>query len=236
MEFISRTNGAGLNAITRGTGLNRGTVYRMLETLCEEGFLVRGQDSSGYWLSARTAALASGYDGDGMLAEIAQPYLERITRLVKWPCSFVVPRGARMVSLAQTDHISNLKFGKTRIGISMSVFNTAAGMAYLAFADETTRENMLRLARTSDSPDDKVDSRQLMGIIRGVRSKGIHFAGCRNKVAVVAAPVLMGNAAVGAIAIRFFSATLSRSEASRRLGPVLRTAARELGDELASAG
>lgn len=221
LECLNRYNGANLNAVVRATGLNRGTAYRMLETLCEDGFLVKRTDGNGYWLTSRVGALSHGYRQDGWISDLVVPLLEELTDRLKWPCSFLVPAGAQMLSLAQTDHQTTRTFYPVRVGLSVSLLKTASGLVYLAFADPIARQAAMMLARNSQIPQEREDPRNLSAKLRIIRSRGYHIAESRNRIAVVAVPVVAKGHAIGSIAMRYFEGALSRSQAAKTLTPAL---------------
>ncbi|MBL8643958.1 MAG: helix-turn-helix domain-containing protein [Rhodospirillaceae bacterium] len=234
LEAINRHNGANLNQVAQDTKLSRGTAYRMLESLCDAGFLERRTNSNGYWLSARIPSLSSGYRSDAWVSQIAEPALEKLTRAYAWPCSLLIPTDLRMICLAHTEHLSPVTFRRRRIGLAMSMFDTASGLAYLAFAAPETQANLLTSAPTPAKAQGKATAGLLKSTLTQIRKRGYHIVDSPDRGSVLSVPILVNDTAFGSLSLRFFTSAMSHALAVNTYLTPLRQAARDLGDALES--
>jgi IclR family mhp operon transcriptional activator len=242
LETINRHNGANVNQVAQETKLSRGTAYRMLESLCDAGFLERRTNSNGYWLSARIPSLSSGYRSDAWISQIAEPALEKITREFSWPCSLLIPTDLRMVCLAHTEHLSPVTFRRRRIGLAMSMFNTASGLTYLAFASPDTQASLLASAPTApkQAPSKRpvkpeavaVTPALLKSTLSQIRKRGYHIVDSADRGSTLSVPILVNNAAFGVLSLRFFTSAMTHAMAAAKYFMPLRQAARDLGKAL----
>ena len=77
MNYLgTQTNGCGLRELSRQTGLNKSTVYRMLQTLCAYGYVYQDRNTEDYHLGLKilelSAQIMDGFD----IRSIARPVLE----------------------------------------------------------------------------------------------------------------------------------------------------------------
>jgi IclR family mhp operon transcriptional activator len=231
LEMINRANGASVRDVARGTGLNRGTVYRLLETMREAGFLEKRPNSIGYWLSTRVPGLSAGYRSDAWVSQMAEPALEKLTAKFDWPCSLLIPLDTRMVVLAHTEHLSPMTFKVRDLGLTMSVFDTSSGLTYLAFASSATQTALIESART-DVKGKKVAAVLLRRTLEQIRAQGHHIVDSPDRGSVLSVPILVGGAAFGVLALRYFTSAMTHGAAVRKYAAALKEAALTLGKDL----
>jgi len=103
LATLNRHNGAGLNWLSKTTGLSRGTTYRILETFIADGYATKDPAERGYWLTEKVQELSDGYTDTGWIATIAKPRLHDLGRDVVWPLSLCVPSATTMTVKLTTD-------------------------------------------------------------------------------------------------------------------------------------
>jgi IclR family mhp operon transcriptional activator len=233
LEMINRTNGANVREVALATGLNRGTVYRLLESLREEGFLARRPNSIGYWLSTRVPGLSAGYRSDAWVSQMAEPALEKLTGTFSWPCSLLIPVDTRMVVLAHTEHLSPVTFRKRDIGLSMSMFNTSSGLTYLAFAAAQTKAALLAGGQ-ADAKRTGMANAVLRRTLAEIHKRGYHIVDSPDRGSVLSVPILVDTKAFGSISLRYFTSAMTQGVAVRKYFTALKQTAEELGRVLFS--
>lgn len=234
LEAINRHNGATVSQVSQEIKLNRGTTYRMLESLCDEGFLERRTNSNGYWLSTRIPGLSSGYRSDAWVSQIAEPALEKLTLTFSWPCSLLIPTDHRMICLAHTEHLSPVTFKRRSIGLTMSMFNTASGLAYLAFTSPETRASLLSSVPPEARANGKAVNSILKSTLSQIHKRGYHIVDSPDRGSVLSVPILMNTSAFGSISLRFFTSAMPHGMAVSQYLTPLRQTARDLGKALES--
>ncbi len=231
LEAINRHNGANLNQVAQETKLSRGTTYRMLESLCDAGYLERRTNSNGYWLSTRIPSLSSGYRSDAWVSQIAEPALEKITREFSWPCSLLIPTDLRMICLAHTEHLSPVTFKRRRIGLAMSMFTTASGLTYLAFASPEAQTSLMSSAPASAK---KASLGNLKSTLSQIQKRGYHIVDSADRGSSLSVPIIVKDSAFGSLSLRFFTSAMSHTMAVNQYLATLRQTARDLGKALSS--
>ncbi len=231
LEAINRANGANVREVAKVTGLNRGTVYRLLESLCDEGFLDRRANSNGYWLSKRVPGLSVGYRSDAWVSQIAEPALQKLTQTFDWPVSLLIPMDTRMIVLAHTEHLSPVTFRIRDLGLSMSMFNTSSGLTYLAFASTRSKTTLLE-SGAQDAERKGVSATVLRRSLGEIAKRGYHIVDSPDRGTALSVPVMVGEASFGVISLRYFTTAMTHGAAVRKYLGALKHAAAELGQAL----
>ena len=102
LECINRRNGLTAGAIAVATGLPRGTVFRLAETLTREGLLTRDPTAGAYWLTHRVLGLSQGYVNERWVPAVL-PIIKRLEAQLMWPINISTPDGNWMEVRCATD-------------------------------------------------------------------------------------------------------------------------------------
>lgn len=149
LEYLNRHNGSNANAVSRGTGLTRGTTFRLLETLRQSNFVRRDLQSGQYWLERQVRALSDGYSDEQWIDDIAQPKLQSVGQEVVWPLTLSTPSGIFMLIRLNTDFESPLSQNRFLTGHRVPVLDSASGLVFLSFCDEGQRQTLIEMASNS---------------------------------------------------------------------------------------
>jgi IclR family acetate operon transcriptional repressor len=114
--------------------LSRPTLYRLLYTLEQSGFLVSEGDPQRFRLGSSVAHLAHVWTSSLDISSIAQPMLRRIWEISGETVALFVPQGADRVCVAEIPSLQPLSF-KRGIGYKESLALGASGRVILAFTD-----------------------------------------------------------------------------------------------------
>jgi IclR family mhp operon transcriptional activator len=219
--------------IAGSTGLHRTTVKRLLETLCEAGFLRRLPDDS-YCLTFRVRNLSDGFTDEGWVSQIAGPLLRKLTEQVLWPSDLVALEGDELMVRDSTHSFSPLSFHPAMVGHRLPFLTTAAGRAYLAFCAPGEREALLEMLRARSDGDGQRarDSRQLRSMLQATRARGYSvnegdwIGG--GKFGAIAVPILQHGHARACINLIFSKRAVSTAEAAKRYLGFMRDTASEI--------
>ncbi len=141
---------ASIMELSRATGLHRTTIKRLLETLCEAGYLDWDAHTNLYRLTFRVQRLSQGFRDNVSITDMAWPHMLALSKAIVWPCSLVSLEGDEVVVRASTRSYSPLSFHPGMPGRRLPLLTTAAGRAYLAFTSDAERTALLDLLRQRD--------------------------------------------------------------------------------------
>ena len=168
---LSQAGSLGLNEVTQRTGVSKSTVFRVLTTLTQLGYVVRDPERN-YYVSHALAALASDAGGNELLRHMAMPLMLRLRD-----------------EFGETVNLGQLQFDKVtyvevvpseyalrlheRPGATIAAHASALGKAILAFSPNELVDSLLRgrelpmLTRSTVT-----DPEELMQELRRVRERG----------------------------------------------------------------
>ena len=189
------------SALQEGTGLPKGTLHRIVQTLIDERYLQ--ETSRGYRLGARPFQLAhrvwDGFD----LRGAAEPELARLAAAAGEAVRLGVLEGGGVLYIDQRDAAREVRVGSA-VGQRAAVHATALGKAMAAHLPQEARRRLFEgvldpvTAVTLTAPEDL--DRQL-NIVKA-RGYAIAIGESHEEVAAVAAPILDHRARpIGAIGV-----------------------------------
>lgn len=118
--------------------LSRTTIYRLLETLEQGGYLARSPSDDGYRLTVKVRALAEGLSDMAWVAQVASPVLGQLYRDVLWPTDLATLDCDAMLVLELTHRFSPFSIHRAMVGRRLPMLS-ALGKAYLAFSNDAER-------------------------------------------------------------------------------------------------
>ena len=119
--------------------LSRPTLYRLLYTLEEHGFLVSLGEPQRFRLGPSVARLAHVWNGSLDLKAVAEPVLRRLWEETKETVALFVAQGNMRLCIAELPSPQPLNF-KRGVGYTERIALGASGRAILAFANATPDE------------------------------------------------------------------------------------------------
>ncbi|MDR8105017.1 IclR family transcriptional regulator [Burkholderia cenocepacia] len=165
--------------------LSRPTLYRLLYTLQQNGFVLAEGDPQRFRLGPAVGRLAWAWSASLDVAALAQPVLRTIWEETGETVALFIPQGATRICVAELPSPQPLSF-RRGIGYSERIVRGASGRALLAWMDSTPEQ----LAQYCEGLD--FEPKDLMRKLQSVRKLG--YAVSRNELI---------NGAV-AIAVPFF--------------------------------
>jgi IclR family mhp operon transcriptional activator len=204
--------------IARALNIPRPTVYRLLETLEEAGYVAFSASSNLVRVTRLAAALGDGYALRSELCQAAAPLFAEYGARLVWPIDLSVYENTAMVILETTHGRSPLSIDRAMIGYRLPMLRTSAGRAYLSFCGEEERtlilDHLQRLGDTADLPF--LDPLWFNRMADETRAHGfaIRDAGeFRPQTASIAAPVQSGGMMIGCISMIWIRSAMDTSKA-----------------------
>lgn len=207
--------------LLRRVDLSRPTLYRLLRTLEQRGFIASSGEPRRYQLGPAVGHLAYVWSQDLNLVDLAQPAMQRLWEQTGETVSLLLHRGYERVCVAELPSTQPLSF-KRGVGHSDSVVVGASGRAILAFmpSPDTYLDGRVPPTRRSDYLQELARIRQAgYAVSRDELIKG---------AVAVAVPVFNGRSQVlGSLAVYGPSARID-DDLVRQYAAWLLDAAREI--------
>lgn len=209
LAFTSQDFELSPGELLKRVDLSRPTLYRLLYTLEEHGFLVSSGEPQRFRLGPSVARLAHVWTASLDLSQIAQPVLQRIWRETGETVAMFVPQGHLRLCVAELPSPQPLNF-KRGVGYTERIVRGASGRAILAQMD-ATQEQLQEYIQ-----DCEVDLQALQAELAQTRKRG--YASSHNE--------LISGAV--AIAVPFFDRNASVAGSIGVFGPEVRLNAARL--------
>ncbi|MGE4481942.1 IclR family transcriptional regulator domain-containing protein [Acidocella sp.] len=189
--------------LANATGLDRTTVYRMLETLAGKGLVARSPSEDKYYLLRDVRRLSDGFIETDEILHIAARELGRMLPDVLWPSDFATFDRGTMVIQETTHRFSRLSVHRGMVGRRRPLFSSAMGRAYLAGATAPERELTLDLAEAALR---RPVPRRFEPLLEDFAQRGYAWsiAGSEPHISAIAVPVRGRGRILGAVNIVFF--------------------------------
>ena len=227
LEAFDRENPRlGITELSRKTGLAKSTVHRLVQTLCELGYVIVIEEKDKYALGPRVMNLGFSVLSSLELREVAGPYLMKLSSVIKETVNLAVLDKWQLtyVDRIKTQQIVNINL---HIGSRLELYNTSMGRVLAAFKDEDWYKKYLRYLRSIPEASDywRNGGEKLSAILERVREKGyaINNEELAPGLRSVAAPVMnRSGQVVGAVNIAVSSSRFSMKRLQEELITPLR--------------
>ncbi|MGE0734295.1 MAG: helix-turn-helix domain-containing protein [Alphaproteobacteria bacterium] len=236
LKALNENNYATVLQLSKTTRLPRATIYRLLDTLIQAGYVVHGGRKDTYRLTIRVRALSDGFNDDAWVTEVASPILAELGRKIVWPTDIATFERDAMVIRETTGPTSPLSINREKAGFRAPVLVTALGRAYLAYCSESEREIALHNIASSDMSDAPLAKKRAVveRILRETRTRGYGWreGGISPKTGSIAVPVIVGSKVIACINIHYILSALSLDEVVKRYLAPMREAAEAIARAL----
>jgi IclR family mhp operon transcriptional activator len=233
LTVLNLRDGATVSEVAQEIHLPRTTVYRILETLCNAGFVFRDAADDRYRLTILVRALSDGFDDEAWVTQIAKPFIYELCREIVWPVSIATLSGTNMLVRESTDHSSPLAIERYSAGFRAPLLATAGGRVYLAHCPASQRETLIEILARSNKEEDK-PARARAELQRGLAEiKALGFATTmRTRRLVeeisVSVPVLLDDRMLASLTVRFAASAVPLKSGLERFLPKLRQCAAKI--------
>jgi DNA-binding IclR family transcriptional regulator len=151
--------------LLKRVNLSRPTMYRLIYTLEERGFLTSSGEPQRFRLGPSVARLAHAWKGTLDLKSVAEPMMLRLWEQTQETVALFVMQGNKRLCLAEMPSPQPLNF-KRGVGYTERIVLGATGRAILAFANPTVEELRDYLTETD------VDLEKLQTELAMTRARG----------------------------------------------------------------
>lgn len=235
LRHVNKTGEARPGEIARALDIPRPTVYRLLETLEELGYVAFSATSNYVRVTRFAAALGDGYALTTEIAQAAGPIFAAYSKQLVWPLDLTVYHNAAMVIQETTHGRSPLSIDRGMTGFRLPMLRTSAGRAYLSFCPDEERNLILDHLRRLDHEDDLpfLDDRWLTHLVEETRARGIAIRDSgefRQETASIAVPIRADGNVLGCVSLIWIRSAMSTRRALDDFGaPLLEIAERISG-------
>lgn len=237
LRHVNSVGEARPGEIAKALDIPRPSVYRLLQTLEEAGYVVFSGSAN---LVRVTRLAASLGDGTALTSELCQAatrlFAEYGARLV-WPLDLTVYHNAAMIIQETTHGRSPLSIDRAMIGYRLPVLRTSAGRAYLAFCGEEERTLIIAHLRRLGDPADLpfLEPARLARMIEETRARGLALRDAgefRPQTASIAAPVLLEGNVLGCVSMIWIRTAMTSRKAIETCAVPLTEIAARIGAAL----
>jgi IclR family transcriptional regulator, mhp operon transcriptional activator len=240
LSALNRHGSATALMLARETGVPRAAVYRLLQTLFDNGYVGRGSADDRYHLRLKVRGLSEGFEDEQWITAFAGPALMELTRRTAWPCDVSTLEGLKMVIRETTHRVAPLSIDRNMVGQELPILGSSSGLAYISFAPKEERDTLLALLARSSDPHDAParDPVQVSRLIAATRRRGY---GLRQGGEIwphtgsLALPVRVGSRVLGCINTVWMARVISPNEGVARCLEPLRETRQLIEQKLAEA-
>lgn len=233
LTVLNLRDGATVSEVAQEIRLPRTTVYRILETLCNAGFVFRDAADDRYRLTILVRGLSDGFDDEAWVTQIAKPFIHELCREIVWPVSIATLSGTTMLVRESTDHSSPLAIERYSAGFRAPLLTTAAGRVYLANSPPPQRDMLIDILSRSNKEEDKSARARapLQRTLAEIKAAGYATATRTRRLieeVTIGVPVLLHDRVLASLTVRFAAAAVPLKSGLERFLPKLRHCAAKI--------
>ncbi|HMK87097.1 MAG TPA: helix-turn-helix domain-containing protein [Steroidobacteraceae bacterium] len=229
LTVLNMRDGATVSEVAHEIKLPRTTVYRILETLCNAGYVYRDESDDRYRLTIMVRSLSGGFDDDAWVGQIAKPLIEELAREIVWPISIATLSGTSMV--VRETNSSPLAIERHSAGHRLALLTSAAGRVYLGFCPAPQREALVDILSRSGKEEDRLargSRSDLVRLLAEVKAQGYAVTTRTRRLveeASMSVPVLLEDRVLACLSVRFAASAVPLKTALERFLPRLKQCA-----------
>jgi len=220
IEEVARHGWTKPAELSARTGFNRSSIYRLLETLSELGYVIRRDDDGAVGLTSRIREIADGVRRDEIILTKARPLLTALTNTIQWPSDLALLNCGVVTIQESTHRLSPFTFHRATVRQERSL-STALGRAIMMMLTPEELDILIDIAvsRSIETPtrtkiDDLLQTYQHAGY---ASAAGAHD----ENVSAIAMGFRGRNQIIGSVNIVFFRRVLTPTVAAERYLPAL---------------
>lgn len=237
LRFLNSAGAARASEISTALDIPRPTVYRLLRTLEEEGYVLFSSTDTRARVSALAAALGDNSAARSRLCYVAGPFLSGFTDEHSWPIDLSVYEDSHMVIQETTHARSPLSVDNNMVGFALPMLRSSAGRAYLAACDARECEIILDLLRDQNLTEDRpflfkrwLDENLALYAKQGFATRSPRTF--RPKTSSLAVPIFQKGRVVGCLSIIWIARAVTMVDAAALYLNPLKQLAADIGEEL----
>jgi IclR family mhp operon transcriptional activator len=235
LTVLNLRDGATVSEVASEIRLPRTTVYRILETLCDSGFVFRDRTDERYRLTILVRGLSSGFDDDVWVTRIARPFIHDLCSDIVWPLHVATLSGMKMMVRDATDHNTPLAIERYSPGMQLPLLPTATGRVYLAHCPVAQRDTLIEaLARSNKEEDRAARGRaELLRALGDIAAQGYATATRTRRLSddiSISVPIPLKERHLAVLTVRFLQCALPLKTGVERFLPKLRECAARISN------
>jgi IclR family mhp operon transcriptional activator len=233
LEALNRHRTATLAALAETARLPKSTTARLLETLIALGYVTRVSRSIGYRITDRVLTLAAGVRFIDHLVNAAAGPMSEFTATTGWPLYLGTVSDALVLIRHSTAPESPMSFETVGYDLKFRIYESALGLAYLAFCAADERRSVVEAAAREDEA--RFTAAQRMALDRYlaiVRERGYAFtrSARSRRVNGMAVPIVHGRHVLGALTLRYPKRVMTEDQVAARFAARLGATARQIAE------
>lgn len=225
LETLARIGWATPTRLARETGIQRSTIYRLMNTLEQLAYVTRRDEDGTFFLTGKMNSVGREVRPQDVDIAIISQTLTALVGEIHWPSDFAVLSEAKLTIMASNHGLSSMSNYRGLIGAHRSILRSALGRALLAAMSPDQLDQALEIVRLGNGPDaaELASRANVMLAIDDTRARGYAASDglIDPKISAIALPVRRGQSVAGAINIVYYRSAMSCEEAAKRyLGPL----------------
>ncbi len=227
LRYVNAAGEAKVSDIATALQLPRPSVYRLLHTLEEEGYLVCAASDSRIRVTRLAASLGDSYAASSMICQAAGPVFGAYRAKVKWPLDLTIYENAAMVIQETTHTQSPLSIDRGMIGQRLPMLRSSSGRAYLGSCEESERALILKHLRRLKDPEDEpyLEANRLRRMLKEVTNLNLALrdsGSFRPDTSSIAVPVRADRSVIACVSMIWIRNAMPASEAIENYATILR--------------
>lgn len=175
LEALGDSPGIGVTVLAEKLGLTKSIVFRLLQTLEEDGYVQRDEERAIFSLGYRVALLGERVGREGALQQVARPVMDALRDETGENVNLVVREGTASVAIATREGLHSIRlFAQT--GRRGPLHAGGASMVLLAYAEPSIRDRVLEGPLERFSPHTITDPERLREALLLIRSNRYNVA------------------------------------------------------------
>jgi IclR family mhp operon transcriptional activator len=195
-----------LHSLHLQTRLPKSTLFRILHTLQQEGYVSLEGSVGVYRLTGKIREMSGGYTEKSLLVDVGSPAALRLTKQIKWPAAIGVLDGDEIVVRYSGMPYSPVAAHSTTLGRRLGLTDTAMGRVYLAFCPEVEREILFDVLRMAPGGSKLAHEALLLKELATIRRQGyaVRQPNTQRRTATLAAAIMHEDGVAGLIGMTTF--------------------------------
>lgn len=236
LKLLNRRGAAKASEVASRLNIPRPTVYRLLHTLEEAGYVAFSATDSRVRVTPLAAALGDNSAARSLLCQVAAPIMAQFTDTYTWPVDLCIYEDMHMVVQETTHGRSALSIDRDMSGFPLPMLRSSAGRAYLATCSDQERRIILDLLRRENIIEDRpflLDT-WLETNLSQYQKQGYAMRDHRTfrpKTSSIAVPILAHDGILGSLSVIWVSKAFSVAEGAERYLAPLTEAAKNIAAE-----
>ncbi|MEA4823144.1 MAG: helix-turn-helix domain-containing protein [Clostridiaceae bacterium] len=202
------------------TGDAATTCANILKTMCERGYLARGEARGTYRLGEMAYGMSPYAGADTRLKQAAAEPMQKLVETLGASGVLAVLRGGdkRVLARYRSDSVIEVNM---EIVASNMLFSTSTGIVMLA----TLAENGREIPQAKERAEDAFGSwERYAALLAQVREEGYFYSDTKPTIAEGAVPLICGGKLMGALGVHFPKLCMTSLTKARTVSELLKTA------------